>query len=83
MAEIAYYLPDDDPTVPLVPKPRLQQYDNYQTYHVVCVDVAYQVNNINGEITGESDKNVDTLAIQAFSPHPITCNFVAIANAYP
>jgi hypothetical protein len=83
MANIADYLPDDDPTVPLIPKPRLQQYDNYQIYHVMCVDVQSTVSNINGQVTNVSDLNISPLAVQAYSPHLITCNFVAIANTYP
>lgn len=60
----------DDDYLPLVSKPSLQQYDNYQIYDLVCVDKS-------------SDQlRKDFLAIQAYSPRIIHTDFIAIANTY-
>ncbi len=36
------YLGIEDNTLPITPKPSLQQYDNYQIYTLVCIDRIYQ-----------------------------------------
>lgn len=59
-----------DNRLPAVPKPSLQQYDNYQIYDLVCVDKS------------TTNQFKDFLAIQAYSPLQITCDFIAIANTY-
>jgi hypothetical protein len=59
-----------DDGLPPLPKPSLQQYDNYQIYDLVCVD----------KLVSEKFKHF--LAIQAYSPYQIQCDFVAIANTY-
>jgi hypothetical protein len=38
------YLNINDDYLPAVPKPSLQQYDNYQIYDIVCVDRSYATN---------------------------------------
>ena len=60
----------EDDYLPLVPKPSLQQYDNYQIYDLVCIDKA------------ASQQLLNFLSIQAYSPFDINCDFVAIANRF-
>ncbi len=79
------YLGHSDQDLPSIPKPSLQQYDNYQIYDMVCVDVAY-------EMRRQSDNSVidnnlvmpksSWMAIQAFSPYDRECDFIEIANTY-
>ena len=59
-----------DDRLPLVSKPSLQQYDNYQIYDLVCIDKS------------SSNEFKNFLAIQAYSTKPILCNFIAIVNTY-
>jgi hypothetical protein len=60
----------DDDYLPPIPKPSLQQYDNYQIYDLICVDktVTNQFKN--------------WLAVQAYNPSVIDCDFISIANTY-
>lgn len=60
----------EDEYLPPVVKPSLQQYDNYQIYDLVCVDISANA------------KLKKWLAIQAYSPTAITCDFITIANQY-
>jgi hypothetical protein len=60
----------EDTQLPQTPKHSLQQYDNYQIYNLVCIDKS----------STQIFKN--WLAIQAYSPHLIDCDFISIANTY-
>lgn len=62
----------EDNSLPLIPKPSLQQYDNFQTYDICCLD---DLDNPN--IIGDG-----FLAVQAYSVEPITSNFIDIINTY-
>ncbi len=65
-----------DPYAPPVPKPDLQQYDNYQIHDLYCTDLIFSDN-----------QNVifqHFLAVEAASPlGNILCDFTAIAIAHP
>jgi hypothetical protein len=60
----------EDNYLPSVPKPSLQQYDNYQIYDVVCIDKS------------PTQRFKSWLAVQAYSTSPVQCDFIAIANTY-
>ena len=60
----------EDDYLPVIPKPSLQQYDNYQIYDLICVDKSPTIQFKN------------FVAIQAYSPFPIPCDFIAIANRF-
>lgn len=62
----------EDNSLPLIPKPSLQQYDNFQIYDICCLDDLENPNMIGDGF----------LAIQAYSVEPITCDFIQIVNSY-
>jgi hypothetical protein len=81
---IAYYLAEvGDVYAPSVPKPAAQQWDNYQIYDLYCTDRIFEVKK-NGVIQ-PPEKIVfrDFLAVQAYHPSAIGCDFDAIVRAYP
>lgn len=71
-----------DSYAPVVPKPELQQYAPYQNYNLHCVDVTSEVkkNNIFVENVVEQQKSF--LAVDAYDPNVIKCDFNQIANDY-
>jgi hypothetical protein len=50
--QISEYM-TNDPYAPLVPKPELQQYDNYQIHDLYCVDIVY-TNSYIGSISNNT-----------------------------
>lgn len=73
----------EDNSLPLIPKPSLQQYENFQIYHLVCVDEVKQT-FVNNVVTNTQVKKQQSfLAIQAYSTVPIIADFVEIVNNYP
>ena len=78
----AYLLAANDPYAPPISKPSLQQYDNYQIYDLYCVDIISDV-VIDGVMSGKQDKGFYLLAVQAYSPSIVKCNFNALAIQYP
>lgn len=78
----AYLLAANDNDAPLVSKPSLQQYDNYQIYDIYCVDIIYDV-VLNGITTNKQDKGIYQLAVQAYSPNVVKCDFNALVIQYP
>lgn len=80
--EISMYI-GDDAYAPPIPKPSLQQYDNYQIYDMYCFDTLSQRNSTKNGIEILSKTNIRTIAVQAYSPSPILCNFDAIVRRYP
>ena len=77
MSTIADYLINDDYR-PTISKPLLQLVDNYQIYDVFSTHTFHTGLHL-------ADGNTDDawLAVQAYSPIKIECDFNAIALAYP
>jgi hypothetical protein len=69
----------NDAYKPVVSKPSLQQYDNYQIYDIHCIDIAYAVSN-GAIIQPELQKSF--IAVQAYNPTPILCDFNQIIATY-
>lgn len=67
----------NDNDLPQIPKILLQKIDNYQIYDVFCRQNA-STNN-HGIVTYSMDSY---LAVQAYSPYDIECDFNAIAQQY-
>lgn len=76
------YLGIEDDKLPNVSKQLLQQYDNYQIYDLVCSDINTQTTSETGTTT-QSIKQTNFIAIQAYSPHAILCDFNSIVTSYP
>jgi hypothetical protein len=83
---ISTYLIDDN-YAPTIPKPALQQYDNYQIYDLYCVDRPISI--VDGYdfeaykyVTPSSSNNSmqSWLAVQRYSPDRITLDFEAIVQ---
>jgi hypothetical protein len=69
------YLGADDNYLPLISKPSLQQYDNYQIHDLYCVDIVESPTNIK--------LFKQFLAVERVSPHgEINCDFNQIAELY-
>jgi hypothetical protein len=88
VSPISTYLIDDN-CAPKIPKPALQQYDNYQVYDLYCVDRPFEIVDGHDWEIGESlipatDKGwmQSWLAVQRYSPDPITLDFELIINAH-
>lgn len=75
------YLPDDH-YKPTSPKSQLQQYDNYQIYDIACVDITKNKIELNGTNSSSQAKGVKRIAVQAYNPVPIKCNFAQIVVDY-
>jgi hypothetical protein len=72
-----------DNSLPLIPKPSLQQYDNYQIYDVCCNDEIKET-YVDGEVVSTDIKKFNHfLAIQAYSVVPIISDFIEVVNTYP
>jgi hypothetical protein len=73
---IAEHLADsEDKYAPIISKPSLQQYDNYQIHDLYCDDIKY--------IGADIKLFNNFLAVQRVSPYgAIECNFEAIAILY-
>jgi hypothetical protein len=72
-----------DEILPNTVKPSLQQYDNYQTYDICCVDVWFETTDLQSNVTrSEVTKQLSFLAIQAYNTSDILCDFTAIATQY-
>lgn len=77
---------DKDPYKPKIIKPYLCQWDNYQIHSLYCVDINSQLQtNINGTviINNSTSKFNSFLAVQAYHPSKIACDFDAICKLYP
>jgi hypothetical protein len=77
---------NNDPYKPVVLKPSLAQWDNYQLHNLYCVDTHRQEVTMTGTTTNTIDSSIvfkDLLAVQAYSFKDIPCNFDAIVSAYP
>lgn len=85
MASIQSYLVGaDDKYAPLLPKPELQKYDNYQTYDVYSTDSNFRItfNNEPSYIRSNQLKNL--VAVEVFSPlGKARLDFKTIAETYP
>lgn len=77
-----YLLAANDKDTPLVSKPSLQQYDNYQIYDLYCVDIISDV-VVNGVATVKQNKGISVLAVQAYDPNIVKCDFNALVTQYP
>ena len=81
MSAVGDYLINDEYR-PLIPKPHLQQYDNYQIHHLYCVDIFCQKNR-DGNVTPDDLIFQSFIAVQAYDIADIECNFDEIIQAYP
>lgn len=71
----------NDDALPLTPNSELQQYDPYCIYDLVSIDIVSTT--VSSAITQTTtQKNKDWLAIQAYSPFPVLCDFNSIVNQY-
>jgi hypothetical protein len=71
------YLGVNDNYLPTVPKPSLQQYDNYQIHDLYCEDIYYSSSLV--PVLFRS-----FLAVERVSPYgEIECDFNQIAMDYP
>lgn len=80
---MSIYYGIEDIYLPPVPKPPLQQWDNYQIHDLYCEDIVY-VTAL--ETTDKPDRIIfrNFLAVERFNPiDAIECDFEAIAKAYP
>jgi hypothetical protein len=77
-----YLLAANDPDMPPVSKPSLQQYDNYQIYDLYCVDITIDKTNYDGSHQQVLQLQTSFLAVQAYSYSPIKCDFNAIVEQY-
>ncbi|MGL6343339.1 MAG: hypothetical protein ACRC80_29895 [Waterburya sp.] len=77
---MASYLGVDDDRLPAIPKPSLQQYDNYQIYDIYCEDIIYTP---LPEGCPDDILMRDLLAVQKYHPTPILFDFDSIAQQYP
>lgn len=66
---------------PTIPKPSLQQYDNYQIYSIACVDVSYKGYSSNDDIPSDV-LFTRFIAWQTYDITAIRCDFNAIVNTY-
>ena len=80
MPDISTYLVNDSYRPP-VPKRSLQQYDNYQIYDLHCIDITSEKIR-NGTREVEIKEKINMLAVQAYSPHIILCDFNHIVQQY-
>ena len=83
--DISIYLAVDTNN-PSIPKPSLQQYDNYQIHDLYCDDIVYQPSVLNYQpvLPPQPVLFKNFLAVEAYSPHGvIDCDFDAIAITYP
>ena len=79
---ISTYLANDG-YKPSIPKPSLQQYDNYQIYSVYCEDIVYSGLPASSNIPSPV-KQRNFLAVQSMAPSgSIKCNFSQIVDLYP
>jgi hypothetical protein len=79
-----YYLGIDDNRLPAIPKPSLQQYDNYQIHDLYCIDIVYaQIPNLPSITPPQPVLKKSFLAVEMVSPNTsISCDFNAIASTY-
>jgi hypothetical protein len=78
---INFYLVESGDTYkPSEPKPELQQYANYQTHSLYCVDV-----NVRSEPSNQTGliQFKSFLAVQAYSTTNVSFDFDAICKQYP
>lgn len=78
---ISIYLPDDG-YKPIISKPSLQQYDNYQIYSIYCEDIIYNGLPVSSNIPNPV-KQRNFLAVQSIAPSVIKCDFSQIVDLYP
>jgi hypothetical protein len=71
-----------DNYAPANSKPELQQYCPYQNYNLHCVDVSYQLTKNNIFIGNSVEQQKSFLAVDAYDPNVIKCDFNQIANDY-
>lgn len=76
------YLGLTDSTLPATSKPSSQQYDPYSIYDIHCVDIR-STTNTGTEIVNATRPGFYTIAVQAYHPTPILCNFNQIIRDYP
>ena len=78
-----YFDQTQDECQPPIHKPFLSAYDNYQIYDICCVDVWFETIKSDGTIIKSPvEKQLSFLAIQAYNPTVIKCDFMAIVEAY-
>lgn len=77
------YLGIEDSYLPAIPKPSLQQYDNYQIYDMHCVDILYE-HTVGQSILKPNPRDVQSnwLAVQVYSIGIIPCDFNKIVSKY-
>lgn len=77
------YLGYSDDRLPPIPKPSLQQYDNYQIHDLYCRDIEYLPLPATATVPPPLLFK-RWLAVERVSIHgAIECDFEAIANLYP
>jgi hypothetical protein len=72
----------EDNYLPLMQIESLRQYDNYQIYDLICVDIKTDRLVRSTLVAGTPKLKNGFLAVQTFSLSPITCDFIAIALTY-
>jgi hypothetical protein len=79
---INFYMTGDD-YAPVISKPSLQQWDNYQIYDISCVDIRVDIANSNNLNNSSNISLASFIAVQSYNHTPIKCNFNNIINIYP
>jgi hypothetical protein len=78
---INIYMTGDDYS-PVFLNPSLQQYDNYCIYDISCVDITVDRTNYDASHTIIINNKTSFLAVQAYNPSLIQCDFNSIMNQY-